>query len=119
MVTWTPEAELPRGERLQLSAGGGSHLDFDGEEEGGGEGVDGGHAGDGARLAVRVTGLQVSMSKGKKPPDHREEHPGAEEGGGEDEEGVLPLQVHHGGEDVLQEAALKPAERRHVYPPAV
>lgn len=67
--------------------------------------MDGGDAGHRTRV-VWVTGLQVSMSEGQEPPDHREEHPGAEEGRGEDEEGVLPLQVHHGGEDVLQEATL-------------
>lgn len=68
--------------------------------------MDGCDAGDWARLPVGVAGLQVSVSEGEEPPDHSEEHPGAEEGGGEDEEGVLPLQVHHGGENILQEATL-------------
>lgn len=76
--------------------------------------MDGSDAGDGARLAVGVAGLQVSVSEGQEPPDHSEEHPGAEEGRGEDEEGVLPLQVHHGGEDVLQEPTLKPTDKRAV-----
>ena len=57
-----------------------SHLDFNGEEEGRSEGVDGSDAGDRARLAVRVTRLQVSMGEGQEPPDHSEEHPGTEEG---------------------------------------
>lgn len=69
--------------------------------------MDGGDTGDGARLCVLVPGLQVSVSEGQEPPGHGEEHPGAEEGRGEDEERVLPLQVHHGSEDVLQEAALR------------
>lgn len=85
-----------------------SHLDFDREEEGRGEGVDGGDAGDRARLAVGVAGLQVAVSEGQQPPDHSKQHPGAEEGRGEDEEGVLPLQVHHGGKNILQEPTLKP-----------
>lgn len=76
--------------------------------------MDGSDAWDGARLAVGVAGLQVSMSEGQKPPDHSEEHPGAEEGRGEDEEGVLPLQVHHGGEDILQEPTLKPTKKSDV-----
>lgn len=77
--------------------------------------MDGGDTGDGARLVAGVTRLQVSMSKGQEPPDHRKEHPGAEEGRGEDEEGVLPLQVHHGGENILQEATLKHREDRDLH----
>lgn len=73
--------------------------------------MDGGDAGDGARLAVGVARLQVSVSESQEPPDHSEEHPGAEEGRGEDEEGVLPLQVHHGGENILQEAALESSRK--------
>lgn len=74
--------------------------------------MDGGDAGDGARLAVGVAGLQVSVSEGQEPPDHSEQHPGAEEGRGEDEEGVLPLQVHHGSENILQEPTLKHEEEK-------
>lgn len=74
--------------------------------------MDGGDAGDGARLGVGVTRLQVSVSEGQEPPDHSEQHPGAEEGRGEDEQRVLPLQVHHGGEDVLQEATLKHTKKK-------
>lgn len=73
--------------------------------------MNGGDAGDGAGLSVWIPGLQVPMSKGQQPPDHGEEHPRAEEGRGEDEEGVLPLQVHHGGEDILQEATLEAAKK--------
>ncbi len=53
--------------------------------------MDGSDTGDGARPVVGVMRLQVTMSKGQEPPDHGKEHPGAEEGRGEDEEGVLPL----------------------------
>lgn len=76
--------------------------------------MDGSDAGDGAWLAVWATGLQVSVSEGHEPPDHSEEHPGAKEGRGEDEEGVLPLQVHHGGENVLQKPTLEHAEKTKV-----
>ena len=68
--------------------------------------MDGSDARNRARGATGVTGLQISMSEGQQPPDHSEEHPGAQEGRGEDEEGVLPLQVHHSGENVLQETTL-------------
>lgn len=80
--------------------------------------MDGCDAGDWARLAVGVAGLQVSVSEGEEPPDHSEEHPGAEEGRGEDEEGVLPLQVHHGGENVLQEATLNHTTKPPVSKPS-
>lgn len=73
--------------------------------------MDRGDAGDRARLAVGLAGFQVPVSEGQQPPDHGEEHPGAEEGRGEDEEGVLPLQVHHGGENILQEATLQPTKK--------
>lgn len=69
--------------------------------------MDGCNARNRAGLTARVPGFQVSMGEGQQPPDHSEEHPGAEEGRGEDEEGVLPLQVHHGGENVLQKPTLK------------
>ena len=88
----------------------GAHLDLDREEEGRGEGVDGGDTGDRARLIGGGTGLQVPVGEGQEPPDHGEEHPGAKKGRGEDEEGVLPLQVHHGGEHILQEATLEHTE---------
>lgn len=52
-----------------------SHLDLDGEEEGGSEGMDGGDAGHRARLAVRVTGFQVPVGEGQEPPDHGKQHP--------------------------------------------
>lgn len=80
--------------------------------------MDGCDTGDWARLAVGVAGLQVSVSEGEEPPDHSEEHPGAEEGRGEDEEGVLPLQVHHGGENVLQEATLNHTTKPPVSKPS-
>lgn len=80
--------------------------------------MDGCDAGDWARLTVGVAGLQVSVSEGEEPPDHSEEHPGAEEGGGEDQEGVLPLQVHHGGENVLQEATLNHTTKPPVSKPS-
>lgn len=72
--------------------------------------MDGCHARNRTGLSAGVPGLQVSVGEGQQPPDHSEEHPGAEEGRGEDEEGVLPLQVHHGGEDVLQEPTLEATE---------
>lgn len=100
----------PRG-WVDENDGGGSHLDLNGEEEGRGEGVNGRDAGDRAGLSVWIPGLQVPVCKGQQPPDHGEEHPGAEEGRGEDEEGVLPLQVHHGGEDILEEATLQAAKK--------
>lgn len=54
-------------------------------------------------LRLRV---QVSMRERHQPPAHGEQQPAADEGGGEDDEGVAPLQVHQRGEHVLQEAAL-------------
>lgn len=54
-------------------------------------------------LPLRV---QVSVRERHQPPAHGEEQPAAHEGGGEDDEGVAPLQVHQRGEHVLQEAAL-------------
>ncbi|KAF7245602.1 Natural cytotoxicity triggering receptor 3 ligand 1 [Varanus komodoensis] len=92
------------------------HLHLDGEEEGRGEGVQLGHAGHEARRRAVVARqvqppravVQVAVREGDEPPDHGEEQPAAEEGHGEDEQRVAPLQVHQGGEDVLQEAALLP-----------
>lgn len=46
------------------------------------------------------------MGKGHQPPHDSEEQPAAEEGHGEDDQRVTPLQVDQGGEDVLQEATL-------------
>lgn len=76
--------------------------------------MDGSHARNRAWIATGVTGFQVPVSEGQQPPDHSEEHPGAEEGRGEDEEGVLPLQVHHGGENILQETTLKPTNETRI-----
>lgn len=46
------------------------------------------------------------MGKGHQPPHDSEKQPAAEEGHGEDDQRVAPFQVHQGGEDILQEAAL-------------
>lgn len=46
------------------------------------------------------------MGKSDQPPYHGEEQPAAQEGRGEDHDGVAPLQVDQGGENVLQEAPL-------------
>lgn len=46
------------------------------------------------------------MGEGHQPPHDSEEQPAAEEGHGEDDQGVTPLQVDQGGEDVLQETPL-------------
>lgn len=46
------------------------------------------------------------MGKGHQPPHDSEEQPAAEEGHGEDDQCVTPLQVYQGGKDVLQEATL-------------
>lgn len=46
------------------------------------------------------------MRERHQPPAHGEQQPAADEGGGEDDEGKAPLQVHQCGEHVLQEAAL-------------
>lgn len=54
-------------------------------------------------LPLRV---QVSVRERHQPPAHGEQQPAADEGGGEDDEGEAPLQVHQRGEHVLQEAAL-------------
>lgn len=69
--------------------------------------MDGGHTGDVVLFCLWVPRLQVAVGEGQEPPHHGEQHPGAEEGRGEDEGGVLPLQVHHGGEDILQESTLR------------
>lgn len=50
--------------------------------------------------------VQVSVRERHQPPAHGEQQPAADEGGGEDDEGVAPLEVHQRGEHVLQEAAL-------------
>ena len=63
--------------------------------------------GHGGGPPVGPDGLQVPVGKGQEPPGHGEQHPGAKEGGGEDQQRVLPLEVHHGGENILQEAALE------------
>lgn len=46
------------------------------------------------------------MGKGHQPPHHGKEQPAAQKGHGKDDQRVTPLQVHQGGEDVLQESPL-------------
>lgn len=46
------------------------------------------------------------MSKSHQPPHHGEEQPAAQEGHSKDDQRVTPLQVHQGGENVLQESPL-------------
>lgn len=58
---------------------------------------------EGPVLPLRV---QVSVRERHQPPAHGEQQPAADEGGGEDDKGEAPLQVHQRGEHVLQEAAL-------------
>lgn len=55
---------------------------------------------------VLLLRVQVSMRERHQPPAHGKEQPAADKGGGEDDEGEAPLQVHQRGEHVLQEAAL-------------
>lgn len=50
--------------------------------------------------------IDVSVGEGHQPPHDSEEQPAAEEGHGEDDQRVTPLQVYQGGKDVLQEATL-------------
>jgi hypothetical protein len=50
--------------------------------------------------------IDVPVGEGHQPPHDSEEQPAAEEGHGEDDQRVTPLQVYQGGEDVLQEATL-------------
>lgn len=73
--------------------------------------MDGSNTGDGAWVTIEVARLQISMGEGQEPPGHGKQHPGAEEGRGEDEEGVLPFEIHHGGENILQESTL-PCQRK-------
>lgn len=46
------------------------------------------------------------MGKRHQPPHHGEEQPAAQEGHSKDDQRVTPLQVHQGGENVLQESPL-------------
>ncbi|GBN69855.1 hypothetical protein AVEN_116871-1 [Araneus ventricosus] len=58
-----------------------------------------------ARVPVFVTFVfQISVCEGYEPPEHREEDPTAEEPHREHQKIPPPLNVHHGGEDVLQVA---------------
>lgn len=52
--------------------------------------------------------VQVSVRERHQPPAHGEQQPAAHEGGGEDDQGEAPLEVHQRGENVLQEPALLP-----------
>lgn len=52
--------------------------------------------------------VQISVSEGHEPPVHGEEEPGADEGGGEDDDGEAPPQVHQRGKHVLKKPALFP-----------
>ena len=63
------------------------HLDLNGEEEGGGEGVDVRYA----RDEVVSSLVQVAVREGDEPPDHPEEEPAAQEGHGENDERVEPF----------------------------
>lgn len=58
------------------------------------------------RDAFLHVSIDVPVGEGHQPPHDSEEQPAAEEGHGEDDQRVTPLQVYQGGEDVLQEATL-------------
>lgn len=50
--------------------------------------------------------IDVPMGKGHQPPHDGEEQPAAEKRHGKNDQRVAPLQVHQGGEGVLQESSL-------------
>ena len=73
------------------------------EEEAGGEVLDVVHT---HNVLLRLVLHQVSMDKGHQVPDHCEDQPGQEEGGGEAHEDHGPGQVDGRREEVLQESVV-------------
>ena len=78
-------------------------LGLQAEEEAGGEVLDVVHT---HNVLLRLVLHQVSMDKGHQVPDHCEDQPGQEEGGGEAHEDHGPGQVDGRREEVLQESVV-------------
>lgn len=83
-----------------------SYLNLNGEEKSRCEGVNGSDTRHRPGL-VGISRLQITVSERQEPPNHGKEHPRAEECWSEDEEGMLPFQVHHCGEHILEKPALR------------
>ena len=88
-------------------------LSFDAEQVTGGEIVNGVDAGFPAALLLHVghvVGLKVAARVADDPVDEGEDQPADKEAGGEGQQGVAPLHVDAGGEEIAEELAPLPAD---------